>query len=83
MPSLLDADNYSKARKYVDSCSVNELPPPLARFVTSPTVNVQVIVDFTIIAEVLMERYSINPARCQTIMDNLNYIIPFVIEIVA
>ena len=39
---------YSKARKYVDSCSANQPPPPLARFVTSPIHDVQVIVDFTI-----------------------------------
>ena len=39
---------YSKARKYVDSCSANEPPPPLARIVSSPTANVQVIMGFTI-----------------------------------
>ena len=39
---------YSKTRKYVDSYSAEQPTPPLARFVTSPIVNVQLIVDFTI-----------------------------------
>ena len=41
--------NYSKARKYVDISGGTNLTPPLARFVTSPIRDVQVIVDFTII----------------------------------
>ena len=39
---------YSKVRKYVGSCLVNDSPPPLARIVSSSPRNVQVIVDFTI-----------------------------------
>ena len=39
---------YSKAQKYVDSYSAEQPTPPLARFVTSPIVNVQLIVGFTI-----------------------------------
>ena len=41
--------SYSKVRKYVDSCLVNDSLPPLVRIVYSPPCNVQLIVDFTII----------------------------------
>ena len=41
-------DCYSKARKYVDISGGTNPTPPLARFLTSPIHDVQVIVDFTI-----------------------------------
>ena len=44
--------DYSKARKYVDISGCSNRTPPLARFVTSPIRDVQVIVDFTIITKV-------------------------------
>ena len=43
-----DICHYSKAGKYVDISGGTNLTPPLARFVTSPIRDVQVIVDFTI-----------------------------------
>ena len=43
-----EVSDYSKVEKYVDSCSVKEPQQPLARIVSSPPRNVQVIVGFTI-----------------------------------
>jgi len=40
---------YSKVEKYVDRCSVEKPSLPLARVVTSPIRDVQLIVGFTII----------------------------------
>ena len=50
-----ELSNYSKARKYVDISGGTNLTPPLARIVSSPIRDVQVIVDFTIMSGFFME----------------------------